>query len=66
MPPAAVAAEAMEVDPQATQATTPPKIEKVRWTMNMYSMFQLVWNIIWRHNSRSNRDNLILKKALYR
>ena len=36
MPPAAVAAEAMEVDPQATQATNPPKIEKVRWTMNMY------------------------------
>ena len=32
-------------------------------TKHLYSMFQLVWNIIRRHNSRKNRDNLIVKEV---
>ena len=31
----------------------------------IYSMFQLVCSIIRQHNSRSNRDNLILKKKTF-
>ena len=37
-----------------------------RRLLPLYSMFQLVCNIIRRHNSKSNRDNSILKKASYR
>ena len=33
---------------------------------HLYSMFQLVWNIKWRHNSRSNTDIQILKKTFHR
>ena len=38
--------------------------KRIDYCLNFdYSMFQLAWNIIWRHNSRSNRDNSILKEV---
>lgn len=44
----------------------PPGLTYHRHEFTMYSMFFLVWNILWRHNSKSFWDNWILKKILER